>query len=59
MVREPLVCEGPDLLPGHSMFLAAPPERAPPEIDDVVAEGHEGADVGRHRVVVDKLPSGK
>src|SRR4029077_6456860 len=49
---EPLVCERPNLLPGHPVFLAAPPERTPPEIDDVVAEGHEGADFGRRGVVV-------
>ena len=39
--------------PGRVVLLAASPKRAPPEVDDVVAEGPEGAAVGRHGVVVE------
>ena len=44
----PLVCEGPDLLPGHSMFLAAPPERTSPEIGHCVSERSKRPTVGRN-----------
>jgi hypothetical protein len=40
-----------DLLPGHLMLLAAPPERTPPEVDDMVSEGPECRSVGWHCVV--------
>jgi hypothetical protein len=36
------------------VFLAAPPERAPLEVDDVVAEGAQCPTTGRHGVVVEE-----
>ena len=36
--REPGVSDPGDPLPCHTVFLAAPPKRAPPEIGDVIAE---------------------
>ncbi|MDH3944958.1 MAG: hypothetical protein OEV06_12760, partial [Anaerolineae bacterium] len=38
-------------LPGHGVLLAAPPERAPPEVGDVVAKRLEGVVVARHGVI--------
>src|SRR4029078_13735578 len=37
--------------PGEPVFLAAPPQRAPPQVGHMVAEGHEGAAVRWHRVI--------
>src|SRR5271165_2825980 len=53
---EPMIGELPDPLPGHAVLLAAPPERAPPEVRDVAAEGREGAAVGRRRASLVAAP---
>jgi len=49
---EPVVGELPDPLPAQAVLLAATPERAPPEIRDVVSERCDGSHVGRDRVVI-------
>ena len=41
-------------LPCRLLILTASPERAPPQIKDMEAERHEGAIIGRHRVVVEE-----
>src|SRR5271165_647625 len=51
---EPMIGELPDPLPGHAVLLAAPPERAPPEVHDVVSERCDGSHVGRDGVVVEE-----
>ena len=51
---KPLVCELRHPVPYHAIFLTAPLERTPPEIENMVAEGREGPAVGRHRVVVEE-----
>ena len=51
---EPVVGEPADLRPGHAVLMAAPPERTPPNVRDVVAEGRERAAVGRRRMVVEE-----
>ena len=38
--------------PRDPVLLAAPPERAPPEVDDVVTERVQCATIRRHRMVV-------
>src|SRR5271154_2191010 len=57
---EPVVGQLSDLPPRHLMFLAAPPERPPPEIYDMVSECPEGRTICRRRVVLevttDNLP---
>src|SRR4051812_3504961 len=42
-LRHPRPCE--------PVFLAAPPQRAPPQVDHMVAEGHEGTAVRWHRMI--------
>src|SRR3954466_5098361 len=46
--------------PCEPVFLAAPPQRAPPQVGHMVAEGHDGTAVRWHRMVskvaVDHLP---
>src|SRR3954449_1129158 len=37
--------------PCEPVFLAAPPQRAPPQVGHMVAEGHEGTTVGWHRMM--------
>ena len=51
---KPLVGQLRHPFPDRAIFLAAPPERAPPEIDDVVAEGRDDPIVGRDSVVVEE-----
>src|SRR3954453_16326178 len=51
-LRHPRPCE--------PVFLAAPPQRAPPQVGHVVAEGHDGTAVRWHRMITkvaaDHLP---
>jgi hypothetical protein len=42
-----------DLCPRRVVRLAAPPERAPPEVNDVSAERRHGFAIGGHGVVVE------
>src|SRR4051812_30728839 len=37
--------------PCEPVFLAAPPQRAPPQVGHMVAEGHEGTAVRWHRMI--------
>jgi len=41
-----------DLVPGDPIFLAASPERTPPQIGDMVPEPDECSTVCRHRVIL-------
>src|SRR5258708_7402467 len=50
---EPIICQPPDPVPACAIFLAASPERASPEVDDVGPEGGERAIVGRYGVVIE------
>src|SRR3954452_5081866 len=49
--REPVVGDGSDPLPRRTILLAASPKRAPPEVDNVIAERRSGTTVGRHSMV--------
>src|SRR5215472_4959864 len=51
--RQPFTRETFDPFPCRDVLLAAPPERAPPEVDNIEAEGTEHAKVGGHGVVVE------
>jgi hypothetical protein len=51
---EPVVRQFRHPLPRRAIFLAAPLERAPPEVENVMAEGHECATVGRNRMIVEE-----
>ena len=49
--RQPLIGQSIDARPGHAVFLAAPLQRAPPQIDDVMPVRADCVGVGRHCVV--------
>lgn len=49
--REPVICKPRDSLPRHTALLAPPPQRATPEVDDVMSERTECPQVRWHRVV--------
>src|SRR5277367_151990 len=51
--RQPFTRETFDPFPCRDVLLAAPPERAPPEVDNIEAERTEHANVGGHGVVVE------
>src|SRR5271170_6476800 len=51
--RQPFTRETFDPFPCRDVLLAAPPERAPPEVDNIEAERTEHAKVGGHGVVVE------
>src|SRR5258708_882088 len=51
--REPGVCELRHPCPREPILLAATPQRAPPEVGDVMSEHVKCATVGRHRVIVE------
>ena len=50
---EPVAGQPHDPLPVRHVFLAAPPQRVPPEVDDKKAERGQRPTVGRHGVVVE------
>ena len=51
--RQPFTRETFDPFPCRDVLLAAPPERAPPEVDNIEAERTEHANVGGRGVVVE------
>jgi hypothetical protein len=51
--RQPFTRETFDPFPCRDVLLVAPPERAPPEVDNIEAERTEHAKVGGHGVVVE------
>ena len=54
--RQPFTRETFDPFPCRDVLLAAPPERALPEVDNIEAERTEHANVGGHGVVVELKP---
>src|SRR3954452_5185418 len=52
---EPVVGDLGDPLPRRAVLLAASPQRASPEVDDVVVERLQGTAVGRHGLLVGRL----
>src|SRR5215469_14990128 len=51
--REPVVHQLRHPFPRYPILLAAPPQRAPPEVGDMVSEDFHRLSVGRHCVVVE------
>jgi hypothetical protein len=51
--RQPFTRATFDPFPCRDVLLAAPPDRAPPEVDNIEAERTEHANVGGHGVVVE------
>ena len=52
--RQPIVCQFLHQLVCREVPLAAPPKRAPPEVSDMVAEGVQRREVGRHGMLVEE-----
>src|SRR6516225_1861626 len=51
--RKPVVRKLRHPCPRHPVLLATTPQRAPPEVDDVVPEHMQGTAIGRHCMVVE------
>src|ERR1700691_1371302 len=56
---EPLVLKFRHLRPYRAVFLTATPERAPPDVEDIVPERCDGPIVRRHRMVVEEAPDAR
>jgi hypothetical protein len=50
---QPVVGQPRDPLPGHAVFLTAPPKRSLPEFGDEESECGQRPTVGRHGVIVE------
>jgi len=51
--REPVVHQLRHPFPRHPILLAAPPQRAPPEVSDMVPEHVQCVGIGRHCVIIE------
>ena len=51
--REPVVYQLRHPVPRHPILLAAPPQRAPPEVGDMVPEHMQCMGIGRHCMIVE------